>query len=458
MNLRLKLTLAFVLVAVLAVGLVAVLANRATAVGFQRYLASGESAQWQALSRQLGDFYADQGSWEGANTLLRDSALGPETGGYFLRVLDENGEVVASRGGGQGRNAPAFSPSVTQPIIVDGRQVGTLLAAPAGQAGQGSRAGEQYLASVNQAILVAGLVALILALLLGVALAQRLTRPLRQLSQAATAVAAGELGQQVAVSTHDEVGELAARFNDMSRALALAEKQRQQLLADTAHDLRTPISIMQSHLEAMMDGVFAATPENLGAVYEETLRLGRLVNDVRTLSLAEAGQLHLDLQPVDLGELVAQAAAAFQPLAEADSIHLSVEAAETPLVLADASRLQQVLANLIANALRYAPQGSQSPPQVIIRVANKENNVQVSIRDTGPGLTAVQQTQAFDRFWRSDAARSREQGGSGLGLAIARGIIEAHHGEIGVQSEVGQGAEFWFRLPVEKSFEESVSS
>jgi len=448
MNLRLKLTLAFVLVALIAVGLVAVLANRATAVGFQRYLESGESAQWQALSQQLGAFYAAEGGWEGANTILRDSSLGPETGGYFLRVVDENGEVVASRGGGgQGRNSPAFTPEITQPITVNGREVGTLLAVPAGQAGQGNRAGEQYLTSVNQAILVAGLVAIVLALLLGIALAQRLTRPLRQLSQAATAVAAGDLGRQVNVAAHDEVGELAARFNDMSHALALAEKQRQQLLADTAHDLRTPISIMQSHLEAMMDGVFPATPENLGAVYEETLRLGRLVNDVRTLSLAEAGQLPLDRQPVNLGELVVQAAAAFQPLAEADGILLEVDVAATPPVLADASRLHQVLANLIANALRYAPQGSQTPPQVAIRVTSDENRVQVSVHDSGPGLTAEQQAQVFDRFWRSDTARSREQGGSGLGLAIARGIIAAHDGEIGVRSQAGQGAEFWFRLP-----------
>ena len=446
MNLRLKLTLAFVLVAVMAVGLVAVLANRATAVGFQRYLESGASAQWQALSQQLADYYAAQGSWEGANSVLRDSSLGPETGGYFLRVVDSSGEVVASRGGGQGHNSPAFTPEVSQPIVLNGRQIGTLLAAQAGQAGQGSRAGEQYLASVNQAILVAGLVAIALALLLGIALAQRLTHPLRQLSQATTAVAAGELGQQVAVTTHDEVGDLASRFNAMSLALAAAEKQRQQLLADTAHDLRTPISIMQSHLEAMIDGVFPATPDNLGVVYEETLRLGRLVNDVRTLSLAEAGQLPLDRQPVDMSALVAQAAAAFQPLAEADGIQLQLDLAATPPLFADASRLHQVLANLIANALRYAPQGSHTPPCVGIRIAIEANDVIVTVSDTGPGLTTEQQVQVFDRFWRSDAARSREQGGSGLGLAIARGIVEAHGGTIGVRSEAGQGTEFWFRL------------
>ena len=448
MNLRSKLTFAFVLVALIAVGMVAVLANRATAVGFQRYLASGTDAQLQTLTQQLAAYYAQTGSWNEVNSILRDSAAGPSaSGGNFLRVLDENDQVVGSRGGGgQGRNGTAFTPEVTLPIVVNGRQIGTLQAM---QAGQGSRAGEQYLASVNQAILVAGLVAVALALLVGIFLAQRLTRPLRQLSQATTAVAAGELGQQVTVTTHDEVGELTARFNDMSQALANAEKQRQQLLADTAHDLRTPISIMQSHLEAMIDGIFSPTPENLGTVYEETLRLGRLVNDVRTLSLAETGHLSLDRQPVNLHELAAQAAAAFQPLAEADGIHLQLELAETPPITADASRLHQVMANLIANALRYAPLGSQTPPLVTLRVASEKTDIVVSVADSGPGLTAVQQAQVFDRFWRSDAARSREQGGSGLGLAIARSIIEAHGGDIGVESQVGEGTKFWFRLPFE---------
>jgi HAMP domain-containing protein len=294
MNLGTKLTLAFVLVAVVAVGLVAVLANRATAVGFQQYLAAGETDQLTQASSQLATFYQQQGNWNGVNAVLRDIGIGPDPagGGYFIRIVDAEGNDVGGRGGGsgQGRNTPEFDPEVNIPILLNGEQVGTLLATQSGSTG--NRAGEQYLAQVNQAIFLAGLIAVMLALLLGIFLARRLTQPLRQLNRATQQVATGDLSQRVAVQSHDEVGELATHFNDMAEALETAETQRQQLLADTAHDLRTPISIMQSHLEAMLDGVFPTTPENLGIVYEETLRLGRLVGDVRTLSLMEAGQLH----------------------------------------------------------------------------------------------------------------------------------------------------------------------
>ena len=453
MNLRLKLTLAFILVAVVAVGLVAILANRATAVGFEQYLAAGETNQLEQVTDLLADYYQQQGNWNGVNAVLRDSGIGPDPsgGGYFVRILDASGNDVGGRGGGsgngQGRNTPDFEPEISIPIEVNGEQIGTLLVTTSGS---GSRAGEQYLAQVNQAILWAGGIAVLLALLLGLFFAQRFTRPLRQLNRATQNVAAGDLSQRVTIKTHDEVGELADHFNSMTTALQLAETQRQQLLADTAHDLRTPISIMQSHLEAMLDGVFPTTAENLGIVYEETLRLGRLVGDVRTLSLVEAGQLPLDKQSIDLNALVAQAAASFAPLAEADGIQFitnSQTGEPSPAIVnADPMRIHQVVANLIANALRYAPQGNQKPATVSLSVSAGADQVTVRITDNGPGLTVDQQASVFDRFWRSDEARSREQGGSGLGLAIAKGIIEAHDGTIGVQSQLGQGATFWFSL------------
>jgi signal transduction histidine kinase len=433
-----KLTGAFVLVAIVAVGLIAVLANRAASLGFQRYLQAGEMAQLELLQTQLAAYYAQTGSWAGANSLLRDSGLGGQ--GYFLRLLDADGAGVASRGG-QGR---FFEPEVSLPIRVDGRLVGTLMMA---RPGLGTHAGDQYLETVNRAIVWAGLAAAALALLLGALLAQGLTRPLRQMTQATRAVAAGDLAQQVRVDSRDELGELARDFNQMARALQTAEAQRQQLLADTAHDLRTPISVIRSHLEAMLDGVFPATPDNLALVHEETLRLGRLVEDVRTLSLMESGQASLELAALDVTALARRAVAAFAPLAEADGVTLTLEAEPTPPVQADGARIHQVLANLLANALRYAPQGEQSAPTVRVLVQQAGGAVRVSVSDNGPGLTAAQQAQVFERFWRGDAARSRGQGGSGLGLAIARGIVQAHGGALSVSSPPGQGATFTFTLP-----------
>lgn len=438
-----KLALAFVFVALIGVVLVAILANRATAVGFQQFLETGETSQLADLQQDLGAYFEQQGNWDGTNTILRRSGIGPEAsgGGYFLRVIDSNNQVVGARGG-QGRPSNEFS--IQLPIVVDGQQVGTLLAA---EAGRGGRAGEQYLASVNQAILYAGIGAIVVALILGILLAQGLTRPLRRLTTATQAVAAGDFSQQVTVKSNDEIGELAHDFNQMARALELSEKQRRQLLADTAHDLRTPISVMRSHLEAMLDGVFPATPENLAVVHEETLHLSRLIDDVRTLSLVETGHLPLNFAPVETIDLAQQVVAAFLPLAEADGVLMRTELQETGAIMADRARLHQVLANLIANALRYAPQGTSDTPTVVVSLGNDGEQVVLRIGDNGPGLTAEQQAHIFDRFWRSDAARSRDEGGSGLGLAIARGIVEAHGGSISAASEPGVGTEMTIRLP-----------
>jgi signal transduction histidine kinase len=219
------------------------------------------------------------------------------------------------------------------------------------------------------------------------------------------------------------VGALAASFNLMSAALADAEQQRQQMLADIAHELRTPLSITRGHLEAMLDGVFPTTPDNLALIHEETLLLGRLVEDLRTLSLAEAGQLSLDKTPLDLTELTAQAVAAFEPLAEAENVRLLTDLPAEPVsITADADRLRQVLGNLLANALRHVTKGENGPPQVTVSLVRQNGTAVLRIADNGPGLSPQAQAHVFDRFWRADSARSRDQGGSGLGLAICKAV------------------------------------
>lgn len=445
-KLWIRLTAAFLFVALIGIAMVAIRANQAASVGFARYLQVGELDQIRELQKELALFYASQEDWTGASRVLRASGAGPERGGegYFLRVLDSEGTVVASRGG-QSRSISDFD--IELALEVEGEQVGTLLAEPAGA---GSRAGEQYLSSVNQAIIWAGLVAIVVALLLGIYLARRLSRPLRQMASATRAIATGDLGQQVPVSSTDELGQLAGDFNQMAQALALSEQQRQQLLADTAHDLRTPISIIQSHLEAMLDGVFSMNQENLAVIHEETLHLSRLVEDVRILSLAETGQLPLEKQAVDLTDLTNQVVSSFMPLAEVEGVELASDLEQVKAVLADAARIHQVQANLIANALRFAAQGDQGPPTVQVSLKEEMNQVIFSVADNGPGLTADQQQRVFDRFWRSDSARDRQNGGSGLGLAIAKSIVEAHGGEISVRSKEGEGAVFTIILEQQK--------
>jgi len=312
-----------------------------------------------------------------------------------------------------------------------------------------SRAADKFLADVNRAIWMGGLFAVAIALFLGLFLARRLTRPLSQLTDAAHNVAEGELGEQVHVTSTGEIGELAASFNSMSLALAEAEQQRQQMLADVAHELRTPISIMRSHLEAMLDGVFETSSSNLALIHEETLLLGRLVEDLRTLSLAEAGSLSLTLEAVDVAELTAQAVAAFEPLAEAEGVVLTAVIPPHPVMLStDANRMRQVLGNLLSNALRHVVHGTQLPHAVTVTLLANTNEISLTIADNGLGLSPEAQEHVFDRFWRADSSRTRDQGGSGLGLAISQAIVVALNGRVSLESKPQEGAAFTVTLPV----------
>ena len=442
-----KLTAGFLLVAAAGVIIVAILANRATAVGFRHYLNQDLESSWASLQAQLSAHYQLQGSWDGVEPLLTAGGPGRGQGGGSLVLLDEDGQVVAVTGGRRNYPTSTAEANMSLPVMADGRQVGTLLLRQPG-AGAGGAA-EQFLVEVNQAIWWGGLTAVLLALFLGIFLARRLTRPLRQLTEATRQVAEGELGRQVSTNSSGELGELSSSFNQMSVALADSEQQRQQMLADVAHELRTPLSITQGHIEAMLDGVFELTPDNLALVHEETLLLGRLVEDLRTLSLAEAGQLTLNCIPTDLTDLSRQAVAAFEPLAEAEGVQLGAELPMQPLyVTADPNRIRQVLGNLLSNALRHVPEGNNDPSRVTVTLTDQGSVAQLRVIDNGPGLSAEAQQQIFERFWRADGARSRDKGGSGLGLAICRAIMDAHNGRIWVESTPGRGTSFIIELPL----------
>lgn len=440
-----RLIAAFVLVALVGVTIVALLANRAATAGFNRFLLAEGVGTWSDLAAQLGETYAQIGDWSGAEAIL-SAAAGPGRGGgsVQLTLIDGAGATIATagarRGQGQGPEPQAL------PVTADGQTVATLLVSAPGMGG--GRAGERYLAEVNRAIWWGGLAAVALAIALGAWLAYRLTRPLRALTEATQEMAAGRLQQAVSIRDEGELGQLATGFNQMAESLAAAEALRRQLLADVAHELRTPISVLRGQLEAMLDGVFPFTLENLAVAHEETVLLGRLVDDLRTLSLADAGQLPLHRRAVDPAETIARAAAAFTPLYESENVVLRVDpAGSLPPLWGDSERLDQVLGNLLANALRYAPQGSAGHPEVRLSAAREPDGVRFTIADNGPGLSAEAQAHVFDRFWRGDRSRSREAGGSGLGLAISRAIVESHGGRLWVESRLGEGTAFHIALP-----------
>jgi signal transduction histidine kinase len=285
-----------------------------------------------------------------------------------------------------------------------------------------------------------------LAVRLAVRAFRGIATPLAGVMNAADAVAEGDLSVRVPEQP-GEFGRLAASFNHMVEELERSDRQRRNLTADVAHELRTPLHVIQGNLEGILDGVYEPTEEHLNATLDETRLLARLVEDLRTLSLAEAGQLPLHLEAVDVGELLADVRTSFSGQAEAAGIEVRVEKDASPLVVtADVGRMDQVLGNLMSNAIRHTPPGGT----ILLRVAPIEGGVRIAVRDTGEGIPPDDLPYIFDRFWRGNRARTRGSGaGSGLGLAIARQLVRAHGGRIEVESAVGVGTTFTFELPAD---------
>ncbi len=297
----------------------------------------------------------------------------------------------------------------------------------------------EFLTTVNQSLWLAGGIAVLAAVGLGLLLARQMALPLRGLTVAARRIAGGALDERVPVATRDEIGELAASFNAMAEALARNETLRRNMIADIAHELRTPLSVRQGKLEAIQDGVAQPTPREVASLHEEVMLLARLVADLRTLSLADAGQLELRREPVDLTVIARRVVEAMRSHAEDKGVALALDAQPgAPSVSADTDRVVQVLENLLSNAIRHTPAGGR----VGVRVSARDGQVRLTVADSGPGIPPEDMPHMFERFYRADRSRSRASGGSGLGLAIVRQLMEAMGGRVEVESQPGRGAAF----------------
>jgi signal transduction histidine kinase len=267
----------------------------------------------------------------------------------------------------------------------------------------------------------------------------------QQITSAAQKIAAGDLSQRIPTHSQDEIGTLANSFNQMADSLAKHEELRRNLIADVAHELRTPLTVIQGNLEAMLDGILPASPQEIATLRDETALLGRLVSDLRLLSLAEAGQLMLERVEIDTTELITRAVEPFRLQAQSSQIDLTLEIAPSlSSINVDADRIAQVIRNLLNNALRHTPAGGR-----ITLTCRKETpqSLLFTVLDTGEGIPVDDLPFVFDRFYRADKSRSRASGGSGIGLAIAKQLVEAHGGKVWAESQPGRGAIFGFTLP-----------
>ncbi len=275
-------------------------------------------------------------------------------------------------------------------------------------------------------------------------LAGRITKPITGLTQAASAITGGLPVPPVPVAGRDEIAELGQAFNSMAARLAEEEDQRRRLFADIAHELRTPLSVIQGTLEAMLDRVIEPTPDRIVGLHSQALLLKRLITDLRDLSLARTGQLQLRRQSIDVAQVTRETVETLAPLADDRAVSLGVDApAGLPHVNADPDRLRQVVLNLVENALRHTPQGGA----VRITVREEGNGVRISVADTGKGIGPEDLPHIFEHFYRADRSRTRSSGGTGLGLSIVKSLVEAHGGRVTVQSGVGAGSTFTVTLP-----------
>jgi len=475
-SLRWQLLLSLVLVIVVTVGMTAFFASQAASREIERAQGRNDSASIERLRNRLVKQFIQSQGWSDVQRTLE---VAGEIYGQRVVLTNREGAVVAdSHSSLLGRQLESTTGAGSRLVVFSpqGIWLGTLFIDPelpaSSPTDQTSGAAERGRPSLNLLLILSGLLAVGVAILLTFFLSRRILAPVESLSKVARLVAQRDFSARAQAQSRDEVGELARTFNSMAEELSRTEEVRRNLVADVAHELRTPVTNIRGYIEGISDGVMAADPATLASMHEEVLLLARLIEDLQDLALAESGRMMLQRQPCDLGDLVRRAVTAVHQPASAKGVELEVEIPPTPLspplvrgddrgvrgtkedsfdavgpgeipILADPARISQVLRNLLVNAVSYTPAGGK----VSVLVGRQNGQVRVRVKDTGPGIPAEDLPHIFGRFYRVDKSRSRATGGVGLGLTIARRLAEAHGGRLDAFSEFGKGSEFILTLP-----------
>ena len=454
-----KLIIAFLSIGIVSVAVIFITVRGNTRREFINFLSDQSQSN---IVTTLTNYYQQTGSWDGVEFLMIDNnerpqpgmGMGPGGGPHMVMMepfilVDSNGFVLVSNGRYTlGEKISENELELGQPINLNNEVIGILL--PLGEPFRGNPRELEFINRTNLSLLYASFIGAAIALFLGIFLSRTITRPIRELTQATNAVSKGDLKQQVTIHSNDEIGNLAKAFNKMSTELSRSVNTRKQMTADIAHELRTPLSLILGHAEAVHDGVLPPTKENFEIIREEAARLEHLVDDLRTLSLADAGELSINLQTIEPGQLLQEVASLYKVQTQKKNISLKLDIApHLPKLELDPGRMTQVITNILDNALRHTPENGQ----IVISAKQAESQVEIAIQDSGIGLSPDNLNRIFERFYRADSSRQREDGGSGLGLAIAKSIVQAHNGQLSAESdlvpkgEAGSGLRVIISLP-----------
>ncbi len=445
-SITIKLTLAFLAISALTISMVVIVNQRVTNKEFNTYLLDLDRS---SITEHFVTYYQENGSWQQVNSALPGlyqslkMPISPEYPPPFI-LTDPTYRVIVGSGIYHPGDILLIRDQVSSlPIIVGEQAVGYLdIRSPVPRPGPNE---PSFLDRVNRLMIESGVIAILIALIFGIFISRFFTRPLRELTLAAREVSKGNLDHRVKVRSADELGELARVFNEMTDKLRNAMDSRKQMTADIAHELRTPISVILGHAEGIHDGVLPSNQETIEIIREESIRLNHLVDDLRTLSLTDAGELRLNQVRCNPNTLVTEVHDLFQYQASVKGITLEMDVGDKlEDISVDLNRMVQVFSNLMDNAIRSTPSGGT------IRLSGKmvDNDVILGVHDTGKGIPEGDLEKIFDRLYRTDQARIRDNGGSGLGLAIARSIVEQHNGSIWAESKIGHGTSILIRLPV----------
>ncbi len=441
-SLHFRLLLAFTLVILATIGTVFFFINQATQGEIRRFEQRVNEGRAARMESELSRYYSLRRDW---NEIQSSVEQWGNLYGQRIIVTDTKGIVVADSEGEL--VGESYNPDVPgRPLSYPWRPgtFGTLYVTPESPPELGLNSLQIIFRAIGRFFIWGALIAVAIALLLTFVLSRRILSPVRVLTSAAKRLGHGDFSQRVQVSDRGELGDLAATFNSMASNLERAEQFRRNMVADIAHELRTPLANVRGYLEAMRDGVIKPDADAIRSLDEESMLLSRLVDDLQELSLAEAEKLKLVRQPESITELIKRTANTLQTPVSAKEISLSIELPDKlPLVSIDASRISQVLRNLLENAVTHTSTGGA----ITVTAREQCNYVEVAVTDTGEGIPAEDLPNIFERFYRVDKSRTRATGGSGLGLTIAKRLVEAHGGKIEVASQLGKGSRFSFTVP-----------